>query len=115
MRGMDGREDTNIKCGVEGSPRVGNPISVDWRCRTMALRAGAEMPEVAEAPTTTRHHERAAPPAMGGAATEASPPTRGGAAVAPRRGAVVATAPGRGGDAAGQQGRRGPTLTHVVS
>jgi hypothetical protein len=28
---MDGREDTNIMCGVEGSPRVSNPVGADWR------------------------------------------------------------------------------------
>jgi hypothetical protein len=33
VRGMDGREDTNIRCGVEGSPRVGNPIGANWWCR----------------------------------------------------------------------------------
>jgi hypothetical protein len=31
VRGMDGREDTNIRYGVEGSPRVGNPVGADWR------------------------------------------------------------------------------------
>jgi hypothetical protein len=26
---MDGREDTNIRCGVKGSPQIGNQVRVD--------------------------------------------------------------------------------------
>jgi hypothetical protein len=30
---MDSRKDTDIRCGVEGSTRVGNPAGVAWRFR----------------------------------------------------------------------------------
>jgi hypothetical protein len=29
VRGVDGREDTNVRCGVEGGPRVGNLVGAD--------------------------------------------------------------------------------------